>query len=36
MTDDGIFLRNSWYVAAWNHELIDGAKLARTTWSARS
>src|SRR5258707_14553007 len=30
MTDDGIFLRNSWYVAAWNHELIDGRKLART------
>jgi phenylpropionate dioxygenase-like ring-hydroxylating dioxygenase large terminal subunit len=30
MTDDGIFLRNSWYVAAWNHELIDGIKLART------
>jgi phenylpropionate dioxygenase-like ring-hydroxylating dioxygenase large terminal subunit len=28
--DDGIFLRNSWYVAAWNHELIDGKKLART------
>ena len=30
MTDDGIFLRNSWYVAAWNHELIDGRKLPRT------
>jgi phenylpropionate dioxygenase-like ring-hydroxylating dioxygenase large terminal subunit len=30
MTDDGIFLRNSWYVAGWNHELIDGKKLART------
>src|SRR5438132_884303 len=30
MSDDGIFLRNSWYVAAWNHELIDGRKLART------
>jgi len=30
MTDDGIFLRNCWYVAAWNHELIDGRKLART------
>jgi phenylpropionate dioxygenase-like ring-hydroxylating dioxygenase large terminal subunit len=30
MTDDGTFLRNSWYVAAWNHELIDGRKLART------
>jgi len=26
MTDDG----NAWYVAAWNHELIDGTKLART------
>ena len=30
MTDDGIFLRNCWYVAAWDHELIDGKKLART------
>src|SRR6266446_7837832 len=30
MSEDGIFLRNSWYVAAWNHELIDGRKLART------
>ena len=30
MNDDGIFLTNSWYVAAWNHELIDGKKLART------
>jgi phenylpropionate dioxygenase-like ring-hydroxylating dioxygenase large terminal subunit len=30
MTDDGIFLRNCWYVAGWNHELIDGKKLART------
>jgi len=30
MTHDGIFLRNAWYVAAWNHELIDGKKLART------
>jgi hypothetical protein len=30
MSDDGIFLRNYWYVAAWNHELIDGRKLART------
>ena len=28
--DDGIFLRNAWYVAALNHELIDGKKLART------
>jgi len=25
-----IFLRNCWYVAAWDHELIDGKKLART------
>lgn len=25
-----IFLKNCWYVAAWSHELIDGAKLART------
>src|SRR5436305_1110950 len=30
MSDNRIFLRNSWYVAAWNHELIDGRKLART------
>nr|WP_280982801.1 Rieske 2Fe-2S domain-containing protein [Bradyrhizobium sp. ISRA463] len=31
MTDhDGIFLRNAWYVAALNQELIDGKKLART------
>ena len=30
MTHDGIFLRNAWYVAAWNHELIDGKKVART------
>ena len=30
MSDDGIFLKNSWYVAAWDHELIDGRKLART------
>ena len=32
MTADGdaIFLKNCWYVAAWDHELIDGAKLART------
>jgi len=30
MTDnDGIFLRNCWYVAAWNHELIDGATEVR-------
>ena len=27
---DAIFLKNCWYVAAWDHELIDGAKLART------
>ena len=25
-----IFLYNCWYVAAWDHELIDGKKLART------
>lgn len=25
-----IFLKNCWYVAAWGHELVDGAKLART------
>jgi len=25
-----IFLMNCWYVAAWDHELIDGVKLART------
>ena len=29
-TSDGIFVKNCWYVAAWDHELIDGAKLART------
>src|SRR3954447_6028690 len=29
MNDDGMFLWNSWYVAAWNHELIDGKKVAR-------
>lgn len=30
--DDGnqIFLKNCWYVAAWDYELIDGRKLART------
>lgn len=30
--DDGeqIFLKNCWYVAAWDHELLDGRKLART------
>ena len=25
-----MFLMNSWYVAAWDHELIDGKLLART------
>lgn len=25
-----LFLYNCWYVAAWDHELIDGKKLART------
>ena len=25
-----IFLKNCWYVAAWDHELLDGKKLART------
>jgi vanillate O-demethylase monooxygenase subunit len=25
-----VFLWNCWYVAAWDHELIDGTKLART------
>jgi vanillate O-demethylase monooxygenase subunit len=32
MMDDQeqIFLKNCWYVAAWDHELIDGRKLART------
>ena len=30
MAADGIFLRNCWYVAAWDHELIDGTRLART------
>ena len=25
-----MFLRNCWYVAAWDHELIDGRLLART------
>lgn len=28
--DDPVFLRNCWYVAAWDHELLDGRKLART------
>lgn len=27
---DRTFLENSWYVAAWDHELIDGKLLART------
>jgi vanillate O-demethylase monooxygenase subunit len=27
---DGKFLMNCWYVAAWDHELIDGKMLART------
>jgi vanillate O-demethylase monooxygenase subunit len=26
----GTFLMNCWYMAAWNHELIDGKLLART------
>jgi vanillate O-demethylase monooxygenase subunit len=30
MNDDGIFLKNSWYVAALGQELIDGKKVART------
>ena len=25
-----MFLKNCWYVAAWDHELIDGRMLART------
>ena len=25
-----VFLRNCWYVAAWDYELLDGRKLART------
>lgn len=29
-TEDPIFLRNCWYVAAWDYELLDGKKLART------
>jgi len=28
--DEQIFLNNCWYVAAWDHELLDGRKLART------
>ena len=27
---NGEFIRNCWYVAAWDYELIDGKKLART------
>jgi len=27
---DPVFLKNCWYVAAWDSELIDGTKLART------
>ncbi len=27
---DQIYLQNCWYVAAWDHELLDGKKLART------
>src|SRR5256885_9616607 len=27
---DGMFLKNCWYVAAWDYELIDGKMLART------
>lgn len=27
--EDAMFLRNCWYVAAWNYELIDGAMLSR-------
>ena len=30
MAQDGSFLQNCWYVAAWDHELIDGKLLART------
>lgn len=29
-SDSNLFLFNCWYVAAWDHELIDGRKLART------
>jgi phenylpropionate dioxygenase-like ring-hydroxylating dioxygenase large terminal subunit len=28
--DDQIFLKNCWYAAAWDYELLDGRKLART------
>jgi vanillate O-demethylase monooxygenase subunit len=27
---NGEFVKNCWYVAAWDHELIDGKMLART------
>ena len=30
MAQSGTFLMNCWYVAAWDHELIDGKLLART------
>ena len=30
MAPSGSFLMNCWYVAAWDHELIDGKLLART------
>ena len=30
MSNDQVFLRNCWYMAAWDHELIDGKLLART------
>ena len=30
MAPDGTFLMNCWYVAAWDHELIDGKLLERT------
>lgn len=29
-TENEMFLKNCWYVAAWDHELIDGKLLART------
>ena len=28
--ENPMFLKNCWYVAAWDHELIDGKLLART------
>lgn len=30
MNEEGIFLKNTWYAAAWAHELIDGKMVART------